>query len=53
MSAAIGEVFSCPEVGTQYSELEMYWIIKYGIRNTAMLTYGPFYSGKQASGAAN
>lgn len=25
----------------------MYWIIKHGIRNTAMSAYGPFYSDKQ------
>jgi len=36
-----------PQVGTQYSEPEMYWIIKHGIRNTAMSAYGPFYSDKQ------
>lgn len=35
------------QVGTQYSEAEMYWIIKHGIRNTAMSAYGPFYSDKQ------
>jgi mono/diheme cytochrome c family protein len=36
-----------PQVGTQYSQAEMYWIIKHGIRNTAMSAYGPFYSDKQ------
>jgi mono/diheme cytochrome c family protein len=35
------------QVGTQYSEPEMYWIIKHGIRNTAMSAYGPFYSDKE------
>ena len=36
-----------PQVGTQYSQTEIYWIIKHGIRNTAMSAYGPFYSDKQ------
>lgn len=36
-----------PQVGTQYSQAEMYWIIKHGIRNTAMSAYGPFYSDKE------
>jgi mono/diheme cytochrome c family protein len=35
------------EVGTQYSEPEIYWIVKHGIRNTAMSAYGPFYSEKE------
>jgi mono/diheme cytochrome c family protein len=35
------------QVGTQYSEPEMYWIIKHGICNTAMSAYGPFYSDKE------
>ncbi|MGC1448593.1 MAG: cytochrome c [Candidatus Sulfotelmatobacter sp.] len=35
------------QIGTQYSEPEMYWIIKHGIRNTAMSAYGPFYSDKE------
>jgi mono/diheme cytochrome c family protein len=35
------------QVGTRYSEPELYWVIKYGIRNTAMSAYGPFYSDKQ------
>ena len=35
------------QVGTQYSEPEMYWIIKHGIRMTAMSAYGPFYSDQQ------
>jgi mono/diheme cytochrome c family protein len=36
-----------PQVGTQYSEPELYWIVKHGIRNTAMSAYGRFYSDKQ------
>jgi mono/diheme cytochrome c family protein len=36
-----------PQVGTQYSQPEIYWIIKHGIRNTAMSAYGPFCSDKQ------
>lgn len=36
-----------PQVGTQYSQPEMYWIIKHGIRNTAMSAYGRFYSDKE------
>jgi mono/diheme cytochrome c family protein len=36
-----------PQVGTQYSEPEIYWIVKHGIRMTAMSAYGPFYSEKQ------
>lgn len=36
-----------PQVGTQYSEPELYWIVKHGIRHTAMSAYGPFYSEKQ------
>jgi mono/diheme cytochrome c family protein len=35
------------QVGTQYSEPEIYWIAKHGIRNTAMSAYGPFYTDKQ------
>jgi mono/diheme cytochrome c family protein len=35
------------QAGTQYSEPEMYWIIKHGIRMTAMSAYGPFYTDKQ------
>jgi mono/diheme cytochrome c family protein len=34
-------------VPTQYSEPELYWIVKYGIRMTAMSAYGPFYSEQQ------
>ncbi len=36
-----------PQVGTQYSEPELHWIVKHGIRNTAMSAYGPFYSDQQ------
>jgi mono/diheme cytochrome c family protein len=36
-----------PQVGTHYSQPEMYWIIKHGIRNTAMSAYGRFYSDKE------
>ena len=36
-----------PQVGTQYSDPELYSIVKHGIRNTAMSAYGPFYSDKQ------
>ena len=36
-----------PQVGTQYSEAEIHWIIQHGIRNTAMSAYGPFYSDKE------
>jgi mono/diheme cytochrome c family protein len=35
------------QVGTQYSEPELYWIVKHGVRNTAMSAYGPFYSDKE------
>lgn len=30
--------------GTEYSEPELYWIVKHGIRMTGMSAYGPFYS---------
>ena len=36
-----------PHVGTQYSEEEAYWIVKHGIRMSAMSAYGPFYSEQQ------
>ena len=36
-----------PHVGTRYSEPEIYWIIKHGIRMTAMSAYGPFYKEDQ------
>lgn len=35
------------QVGTHYSEPEIYWIVKHGVRNTAMSAYGPFYSDKE------
>jgi len=36
-----------PHVGTQYSEPQLYWIVKHGIRMTGMSAYGPLYSEKQ------
>ncbi len=33
-----------PRVGTQYSERELYWIVKHGVRMTAMSAYGTLYS---------
>src|SRR6266849_5774888 len=36
-----------PHFGTQYSEPELYWIVKHGVRMTGMSAYGPFYSEKQ------
>jgi mono/diheme cytochrome c family protein len=36
-----------PHVGTQYSEPETYWIIKHGIRMTAMSAYGYAYTEDQ------
>ena len=36
-----------PHTGTQYSEPELYWIGKHGIRMTGMSAYGPFYSEKE------
>lgn len=32
------------QVGTQYSEPELFWIVKHGIRRTGMSAYGLFYS---------
>jgi len=32
------------QAGTQYSEPELFWIVKHGIRRTGMSAYGPFYS---------
>jgi len=32
-----------PHAGSQYSEPEIAWIIKHGIRLTGMSAYGPFY----------
>jgi mono/diheme cytochrome c family protein len=31
-------------IGTRYSEPEIYWIVKHGIRRTGMSAYGPFLS---------
>ena len=31
----------------EYSEAEMFWIVKHGVRMTAMSAYGPFYSDQQ------
>ena len=36
-----------PHRGTQYSEPELYWIVKHGVRMTGMSAYGPFYSEKE------
>lgn len=36
-----------PHAGTQYSEPELYWIVKHGVRMTGMSAYGPFYSEKE------
>ncbi|HWZ83008.1 MAG TPA: cytochrome c [Terriglobales bacterium] len=36
-----------PYAETQYSEPELYWIVKHGVRMTAMSAYGPFYSEKE------
>jgi mono/diheme cytochrome c family protein len=36
-----------PHAGTQYTEQQIYWIVKHGIRMTAMSAYGPFYSEKE------
>jgi mono/diheme cytochrome c family protein len=33
-----------PWVGTQYSDAEVFWIVKHGIRRTGMSAYGPFYT---------
>lgn len=33
--------------GTQYSEPELFWIVKHGIRRTGMSSYGPFYTDQQ------
>ena len=30
-----------------YSEPEMFWVIKHGVRRTGMSAYGPFYSEKE------
>lgn len=36
-----------PEVGTQYSSAEVFWVVEHGIRRTGMSAYGPFYSEEQ------
>ncbi len=36
-----------PHSGTRYSQAEVQWIIKHGIRMTAMSAYGPFYKEDQ------
>lgn len=36
-----------PHVGTQYTEPQIYWIVKHGVRMTAMSAYGRFYSEEQ------
>ena len=36
-----------PHAGTQYSEPELYWIVKHGVRMTGMSAYGPFYSERE------
>ena len=36
-----------PEVGTEYSSAEVFWVVKHGIRRTGMSAYGPFYSEEQ------
>jgi mono/diheme cytochrome c family protein len=36
-----------PHVGTQYTEPEIYWIVKHGIRMTAMPSCDPSYSDDQ------
>ena len=45
--SAFPPVPQLPHVGTQYSEPELYWIVKHGIRMTGMSAYGPFYSEQQ------
>jgi mono/diheme cytochrome c family protein len=34
-------------IGTQYSEAEMFWVVKHGIRHSAMSAWAPFASDKQ------
>jgi mono/diheme cytochrome c family protein len=41
---------SAPEfahVGTQYSEPELFWVVKHGVRRTGMSAYAAFYSDQQ------
>ena len=37
------------QVGTQYSDAEVYWIVKHGIRMTAMSAYGPLFRHRTAA----
>ena len=34
-------------VGTQYSEPELFWVVKHGLRRTGMSAYASFYSDQQ------
>jgi cytochrome c553 len=36
-----------PQIGTQYSEAEVFWVAKHGIRMTGMYPQGPYYSDDQ------
>ncbi len=36
-----------PRVGTKYSEAEVFWVAKHGIRRTGMGAQGPYYSDLQ------
>jgi len=36
-----------PQEGTPYSDAEVFWVVKHGIRRTGMSAYGPFYSDQQ------
>lgn len=36
-----------PHLGTAYTEAQIYWVVKHGIRMTAMSAYGRFYSEDQ------
>jgi len=42
--AAYPRIPQLPGKGTQYSQPQIYWIVKRGIRMTAMSAYGRFYS---------
>jgi len=33
-----------PQIGTRYSEAEVFWVAKHGIRMTGMYPQGPYYS---------
>ena len=41
-----------PHVGTKYSEAEIRWVVKHGIRMTAMSAYGRFYSEEELQSIA-